>query len=75
LPGGPEESHNLNQHSQCHDQDSNWAPSEYKSGALPLEPTYSVVQLKAHLQMPISNISTRTDTLIINAVLLTSIND
>jgi hypothetical protein len=23
LPGGPEESHNLNQHSQCHDQDSN----------------------------------------------------
>lgn len=43
LPGGPEESHNLNQDSQCHDQDSNWALSEYKSGALPLEPTYSVV--------------------------------
>jgi hypothetical protein len=30
---------NLNQGGQCPSQDSNWASPEYKSEALPLEPT------------------------------------
>jgi hypothetical protein len=49
LTGRTEEKHeNLRRYSRCSDRDSSCVPSEYKSGALPLEQSSSVIVTEAY---------------------------